>query len=43
MFSAFALENLNLIGQKMTGISILYISVSLVIGIIAVYAGIWAR
>ena len=38
-FSAFAFENLNLIEQRMTGNAILYISVSLIFGVLAVYGG----
>jgi fluoride exporter len=38
-FSAFALENLNLLAQRNVSTAILYISVSLVLGIVAVYGG----
>jgi fluoride exporter len=38
-FSAFAFENLNLIDQKMTGMSLLYIISSVVAGILAVAIG----
>jgi CrcB protein len=41
-FSAFALENFSLIQQKLIGTSILYISVSIVAGILALGAGVWA-
>lgn len=40
-FSAFALENFNLFEQKMVGISLVYIVVSVVVGILALAAGIW--
>lgn len=40
-FSAFALENFNLIQQKMTGTSALYISFSIVAAILALAAGVW--
>jgi fluoride exporter len=39
-FSAFALENLNLLEQRNTGSAILYISVSLALAIGAVYGGV---
>jgi fluoride exporter len=39
-FSAFAFENLTLIEQKMIGSALLYISVSLILGVLAVYAGV---
>jgi fluoride exporter len=39
-FSAFAFENLTLIEQKMIGSALLYISLSLILGVLAVYAGI---
>jgi fluoride exporter len=39
-FSAFAFENLNLLEQKLTGVALLYISMSLIIGVLAVYAGV---
>jgi CrcB protein len=41
-FSAFALENFNLMQQKFVGTSFLYISVSVIAGILALAAGIWA-
>ncbi len=40
-FSAFALENFNLLQQKFLGTSVLYISISVVAGILALAAGIW--
>jgi CrcB protein len=40
-FSAFALENFNLMQQKLVGISVLYISVSVAAGILALAAGVW--
>lgn len=40
-FSAFALENLNLIQQKMVGTSVAYLSISLVSGLLALAAGVW--
>lgn len=40
-FSAFALENFNLIQQKFAMTSLLYISMSVVAGILALAAGIW--
>lgn len=40
-FSAFALENFTLFEQKMAGISLVYIVVSVVVGILALAAGIW--
>jgi len=40
-FSAFALENFNLMQEKLIGTSVLYISVSIVGGILALVAGIW--
>jgi fluoride exporter len=40
-FSAFALENFRLIQEKFLGTSVLYMSVSVVAGILAVAAGIW--
>ena len=40
-FSAFALENFNLIGQKLLGISFLYVAISVVMGILALAAGVW--
>jgi len=41
-FSAFALDNLNLIGQKAGGISILYILTSVAASLLTVYLGILA-
>jgi fluoride exporter len=41
-FSAFALENFSLIEQKFISTSLLYIIISVVLGIIALAAGIWA-
>ena len=38
-FSAFAFENLNLLEQRMIGSVVLYISVSVILGLVAVYAG----
>lgn len=38
-FSAFAWENMNLIEQRLTGTAVLYICVSLVGGLLAVWAG----
>lgn len=40
-FSAFALENFSLIQQRLIGTSLLYISASVVAGILALAAGIW--
>ncbi len=40
-FSAFALENFNLIQQKMVGTSVAYLSISLVSGLLALAAGVW--
>jgi len=40
-FSAFAMENFSLIDQKMMGTSLLYISLSVVVGILAFAAGVW--
>ena len=40
-FSAFALENFNLLQQKLVGTSVLYISLSVVAGILALAAGVW--
>jgi|SRR5688572_2044826 fluoride exporter len=40
-FSAFALENFRLIQEKLVGTSVLYMSVSVVAGILALAAGIW--
>lgn len=40
-FSAFALENFNLLEQKMIGTSVLYMAVSLVAGLLAMAAGVW--
>lgn len=41
-FSAFALENFNLLEQKVMGTSLLYISISVVGSILALAAGVWA-
>jgi CrcB protein len=41
-FSAFALENFSLMEQKLASISLLYICISVVMGILALAAGIWA-
>ena len=41
-FSAFAMENFNLLEQKLIGTALLYIIISVVIGISALAAGIWA-
>ncbi len=41
-FSAFALENFNLIEQKLISTSLLYILISVVLGILSLAAGIWA-
>ena len=40
-FSAFALENFSLMQQKLMGTSVLYISLSVVAGILALAAGVW--
>jgi len=40
-FSAFALENFSLMQEKFVGTSLLYISVSIVGGILALLAGVW--
>jgi fluoride exporter len=40
-FSAFALENFSLMQEKFVGTSLLYISVSVVGGILALAAGVW--
>jgi fluoride exporter len=40
-FSAFALENFNLMQEKLAGTSLLYISLSVGGGILALAAGIW--
>ena len=40
-FSAFALENFTLIQEKFVGTSLLYISVSVIGGILALAAGVW--
>ena len=40
-FSAFALENVNLLNGKHFGTAVLYISTSLVLSTLAVLAGIW--
>lgn len=39
-FSAFALENFNLMEQRLIGTSVLYIGVSLVLGFLGLWAGI---
>jgi fluoride exporter len=39
-FSAFALENYSMLEQKFPGTSVLYISVSIVFGIVAIAAGV---
>lgn len=38
-FSAFAMENLNLLDQKLLSVSLLYVAVSLIVGVLAVFAG----
>ena len=40
-FSAFALENFNLMQQKLVGTSMLYVSISVIAGILALAGGIW--
>ena len=40
-FSAFALENFSLVQDKLVGTSVLYISLSVVGGILALAAGVW--
>ena len=40
-FSAFALENFNLLQQKFLGTSLLYVAISVVAGLLALAAGIW--
>src|SRR5687767_14847234 len=40
-FSAFALENFNLLQQKLLGTSVLYVVISVVAGLLALAAGIW--
>jgi fluoride exporter len=40
-FSAFALENFRLIHEKLVGTSVLYMSVSVVAGILALAVGVW--
>jgi CrcB protein len=40
-FSAFALENFNLLQQKFLGTSVLYVAISVVAGLLALAAGIW--
>lgn len=40
-FSAFALENFNLMQEKLMGATLLYISLSVVAGILALAAGVW--
>jgi fluoride exporter len=39
-FSAFAFENMGLIQQKMIGTSLFYVMLSLVLGVLAVWAGV---
>jgi fluoride exporter len=39
-FSAFALENLNMVQQRMIGSALLYALISLILGAVAVYTGI---
>ncbi|HEX6224533.1 MAG TPA: fluoride efflux transporter CrcB [Chryseolinea sp.] len=41
-FSAFALENFNLLQEKLIGTSLLYMGLSLLGGILALAGGIWA-
>jgi len=41
-FSAFALENFSLMEQKLASMSLVYICISVVMGILALAAGIWA-
>jgi len=40
-FSAFAWENFNLLDQKLIGTSLIYILLSIVLGLLAVVAGGW--
>ncbi len=40
-FSAFAWENVNLLDQKLIGTSLIYISASIILGLLAVVAGGW--
>ena len=40
-FSTFALENFNLMQQKLVGTSMLYVSISVIAGILALAGGIW--
>lgn len=40
-FSSFALENFNLLEQKMVGASLAYIAASLVAGLLSLAAGVW--
>ncbi len=40
-FSAFALENINLINDKQIGTTLLYIGASVILGVLAVLFGIW--
>jgi CrcB protein len=40
-FSAFALENVNLLQEKFMGTSVLYISISIIVGFLALAAGAW--
>jgi len=40
-FSAFAWENVNLLDQKLIGTSLLYIIMSVILGLLAIVAGGW--
>ena len=40
-FSSFALENFNFLQSNQFGLSLMYMSVSLIIGLAAVYFGFW--
>ena len=40
-FSAFAWENVNLLDQKLIGTSLIYISASIILGLLAIVAGGW--
>ncbi len=40
-FSAFAWENVNLLDQKLVGTSVMYISASITLGLLAIVAGGW--
>ena len=40
-FSAFAWENVSLINQKLIGTSLIYISASIILGLLALVAGGW--